>query len=269
MAGVVSRHCDLQRAGIRQADVFTGEPRHAPCNVERVFTCFQHPREPVDRRLRVGVAHRFVERGNDVIVLLPFFVVEEGLARDQLLQRSGVDGRHSVLKISVQDCHFQSRERRARVPVREVRDRCQRIIVYADILSAEAGGRLKGVAQYFDNVGGRQGLQHKDLAAGQKSPVDLKGRILRRRADQDDRAFLHKGQKSVLLRFVEPVDLIDKDDRLHAVLPCGVCLLHHGADLLDAARHRGEVDELGTCARGDDPCQSRLADAGRAPEDHR
>ena len=179
-----------------------------------------------------------MERGNDVVVLLPFFVVEEGLARDQLLQRPGVDGRHAVLKISVQDRHFQSRERRARVPVREVRDRRQRVVVDADVLSAEAGGRLKGMAQYFDNVGGRQRLQHKDLAAGQKSPVDLEGRVLCRRADQDDRAFLHKGQKSVLLRFVEPVDFVDKDDRLHTVLPCGVRLLHHCADLLDAARHR-------------------------------
>ena len=59
-----------QRAGLGQADIFAGHAHHAPREVERVFARFEHARQPIERRVGIGIAHRFVQRGNEVEMLL-------------------------------------------------------------------------------------------------------------------------------------------------------------------------------------------------------
>ena len=65
------------------------------------------------------------------------------------------------------------------------------------------------------------------------------------------------------------MDLVDEDDRPHAHQAVVLRLLHHGADLLDAARDGGKVDKFRARPVRDDLRERGLADAGRAPEDHR
>src|SRR5437868_1984383 len=55
--------------------------------------------------------------------------------------------------------------------------------------------------------------QYKDLGARQQRADQLKRRVLGRRADEDDGAVLDHGEKGILLRAIEAVDLVDKKER--------------------------------------------------------
>ena len=57
-----------------------------------------------------------------------------------------------------------------------------------------------------------QRLEHKYLATGQKGSDHLKGGILCRRSNQDNRAILHGSKQGVLLRLAESVDLVYEQD---------------------------------------------------------
>src|SRR3712207_8921249 len=59
--------------------------------------------------------------------------------------------------------------------------------------------------------------QHEDAHAREERPVDLERRVLGRRAHERDRARLHVREESVLLRLVQPMDLVDrKSTRLNS-----------------------------------------------------
>ena len=94
-------------------------------------------------------------------------------------------------------------------------------------------------------------------------------RILRGGADQDDVAALHVGQKGVLLRLVEAVDLVDEENGAAAQAAQRLGVGHHGLDFLDAAQHRAEGDELALGDAGDQVGERGLADAGRSPQNDR
>ena len=53
-------------------------------------------------------------------------------------------------------------------------------------------------------------LERQHAGARQKSGIELEGRVLRRRADQNDRAVFHDRQEAVLLGAVEAMDLVDE-----------------------------------------------------------
>ena len=74
-------------------------------------------------------------------------------------------------------------------------------------------------------------------------------------------------QKRILLRLVEAVHLIDKDDGAPAALrlPDGG-LLNRLADVLDAAQHRRNGDEVRVKTVGHQARQRGFANAGRAPQ---
>ena len=80
-------------------------------------------------------------------------------------------------------------------------------------------------------------MKHKHLAARQERAVNLKRRILCRRANQYNAALLHKRQKSVLLCLVKPMNLVHEHDCPLAKTAVLLCLLHHCADFFDSARN--------------------------------
>src|SRR6516162_2327923 len=80
---------------------------------------------------------------------------------------------------------------------------------------------------------------------------------------------LDVGQKSVLLGFVKPVNLIDKNDRAAACPPGFLGSGHDVFNLFNTRKHCAERDERGFRHPGDDPRQGSLADAWWSPEDHR
>ncbi len=117
-------------------------------------------------------------------------------------------------------------------------------------------------------MAGCERLEDEHLRAGQKSRIDLEGRILSCCANEHDIARLDTREERVLLRFVEAVDLVYEQNRPTA----GRAALalrrgHDFADVLDAREHRAELHEMRACHSRDDAGQRGLARPRRAPED--
>ena len=77
------------------------------------------------------------------------------------------------------------------------------------------------------------------------------------------------GEKGVLLRFVEAMNFVDKNNRLVAE---AARLFRHGHDVFnffDARQHRAEWNERRLRHSRDGLGERRLADARRSPQDHR
>ena len=268
VARLIRRNCDLKCTGVRHADILAGKAGHAPRNVERVFTRFQHAREPVDRRVRVRVAHGFVQRRDQVVMLLAGLVVQQGLFGDALFERLGCDRDGVAVRIAVEHDHFECGQRGARVAVCEIRNRLQHIRLDIYLLAAEAAWVGERAGEQGSEVGSGQRLQDEHLAARQKRAVNLERRVLGRCADQDDAPFFDKGQEGILLRLVETVDLVHEHDRALAKASVILRLLHDLFDLLDAAGDGGKVDERRLGLVRNDARERSLAHAGRPPEDH-
>ena len=113
-----------------------------------------------------------------------------------------------------------------------------------------------------------QRLEHEDLATGKKGSDDLERRVLRGGADQDHRAVFHRSQERILLGFVEPVDLVDKEDRGAFAGKQGSAfgLVYDIPDILYTGRNRGQLIEIALQRLGDDMGERGLSHPGRSPE---
>jgi hypothetical protein len=115
-----------------------------------------------------------------------------------------------------------------------------------------------------------QPWKNDDLASGKKRGVDFERRIFRRRSDQHDVARLDVGEKGVLLRTVEAVNLINEDDGSRpAKLPRPPRLFHDSFDLLDPGGHGRKWDEVRLGRFRNDARQGGLSGSRRSPEDDR
>ena len=94
------------------------------------------------------------------------------------------------------------------------------------------------------NIIGSQGLQLEYARPRNQRRVHIEEGIFRSGSYQRDRAALHMRQQRVLLRFVEPVDLVDEKNCTLAVqLPPIARLRNHLPDVGDSARHGVEPYE--------------------------
>ena len=268
MARLIRRHGDLQCTAVRHAHILAREPNEPPRHIQRVFARLQHTRKPVDRRVRVAVAHRFVQRRDDVVVLLAGFVVQKRLAADALLQRLHRHGRLVALAVPVQNDHLQRSQRRSRVTVCKRCKHFQHLIGDFHRLVTEAAWVFDCALHQLHKLILGKCLQNEHLAARQKCGVHLKRGVLCRRADEHDAALFHKRQKRVLLRLIKAVDFVDKQQRALTHAMVLLRLAHHAANFLDAARHGAEIDEIRLRPRRNDLRQRRFTHARRPPKDH-
>ena len=209
-----------------------------------------------------------MQGGDQVVVLLAPLVVEQGFLGDALGQ--GVLGHPDgvALGLPVEHRHFQGGQGAAGVPVGKDGNGLQGLRGNVHLLLAKSPRVRQCPAQKPRELLHAQGLEHEHLAPGEKRPVHLKGGVLRGGPDKDNAPLFHKGQEGVLLGLVKAVDFVHKDDGALPEAAVFLRLEHHLPDLLDAAGHRGKVDEGGLGALGDDPRQGGLAHPRRAPENH-
>ena len=209
-----------------------------------------------------------MQGGDQVVVLLALFVVQQGFARQALFQHFHAYLHGAFRAFAVEHGHLQHRQGGARVAVGEARNHAQRVRRKLYVHSVKAARVLQGAAEQQRQILLAQGVEDKPPAAGKKRAVDFKGRIFRGSADQNDAALFHKRQKRVLLGLVETVNFVHKDQCALTVTPVFLGLLHYGANLADAAGHGGKVDEGRFRMPRDDARQRGLAHARRTPEDH-
>ena len=112
-------------------------------------------------------------------------------------------------------------------------------------------------------------LEGQHPGARQKRGVEFERRVFRRRADQHDGAVLHHRQETVLLGAVEPVDLVDEQQRLAAAHAPGARRLEHFLEIGDTGKDRRDLVEGQFGLAGQQPRNGGLAGARRSPKDHR
>ncbi len=213
--------------------------------------------------MRVGVAaaHALVQRADGVVELVAALVVAaQPLA--QRRQQPGFVHLRAALRAGGNGERLQGVEQPARVAVGIGHQALPR----RGGQGRDLAGLLRAVDQRLQ-VGFRQRLQHIHRGARQQRGIDLEARILGGGADEGEQAAFHVRQEGVLLRLVEAVHLVDENERRLGMQPVarGLGALHRVADILDAAQHRADGDELGVERLRHQARQRRLAHARRAP----
>src|SRR6266849_5470032 len=93
----------------------------------------------------------------------------------------------------------------------------KRFVRDLDVVLAEAAFLVcERTFHQRDQIVRRQWLQSKNLRARNKRAVYIKEWVISRRADQPQVSALDVRQQNILLRFVEMMDLVDKDDGFFA-----------------------------------------------------
>ena len=257
---------ERQRLRIGESDILGGEDDDPPGDEHRVFAGFEHSREPVDRCVRVGPAHRFDERGDGVEVRVSAFVIGQRSLSDA---RHGLNGDDAIASLSVADGCFQRVERNSRIAAAELGESIERICVDGDrALSESAVGVVEGMVQECENVITLQGFEFEHPSSAQERSDHLERWILRRRADQGDCPILDRVEDSVLLGLVESMNLVDEED--HPREPVSMSRLgvgDHLAQVGDATGDGGERRKAGVGESGDHSRDRGFAAARRSPED--
>src|SRR5436190_13286143 len=126
VVGVLGGEGDGERPRIGEPDILDRHAHQAAREVERIFSSREHAREPIQRAIDIGAAHGFVERGDQVVVLLPGFVVDRKRLFEYLSHhfwgsgtRDGGGGRGG--RVDVLEQGFERIEGTSRVSLR-VRD---------------------------------------------------------------------------------------------------------------------------------------------------
>ena len=109
-----------------------------------------------------------MQGGDQVVVFFAFFVIEQGLAGDALLDGFPGDMGLLAVAVTVHDRQLQRVQGRPGITVGIAGNQFQVIIGDRDLPFPKAARIRNGPLQQPDQVIGRKGLQDKHLAAGQK-----------------------------------------------------------------------------------------------------
>ena len=250
------------RLRVGKADVLDRHPHQPPRDVEPVLAAVEHAREPVERRIRVGAAHRLVQRADQVVVPVARLVVERRPPLHQLRQRLAAD-RGRAGRDRAEDL-LRHVERRAPVAVGHGDERCARLRVERQRPALHGLGTGQQLLQRR-LVEAVEGQHHR---AREQGAVQLERRVLGGGAHQGDGAVLHVGQEPVLLRPVEAVDLVDEEERALAGLAPPLGAVERLAQVLHAREDGRELLEGQLRGVRQQPRHRGLARARRPPQDH-
>ena len=268
MHGIAGGEAEVQGFRSGEADVFYGHTDDAAGTVHGVFASFQHAAQPVESGVWVTVADALVQGGDDVVVLLTLFVVEEHAALHGLCSERLSDDGFTAACGEV-CCDLQGVECGAGVAAGVGSDSFHCGFFCRNAGSAKtADGICEGAVEQSDYVGFGERDEGVDAATGEERGVDLKGGILCGGADEAYGASLNIGQEGVLLGLVEAMDLVYEEDGAGAEAGEFFGFDHDLFDLFDAAEDSGEFNEAGLGSLRDDFGEGGFADAGRTPEDH-
>src|SRR2546427_969457 len=171
---------------------------------------------PYTTLFRSRAAHRFVERGDEIEMLLAGLVVDwERLLEHGLHHVAGNGrGRRGEVRDVLED-GFERVERAPSVALRVTYEQLDRIVTeaYLALLPSPLGLSVDRPPHDRPDVLRRQRLQYEHPTPRQQRLGQLEARVLGGGADQRDDAVLDPGEKGILLRLVEAVDLVAEQDR--------------------------------------------------------
>src|SRR3546814_9294431 len=83
LIGVLGGEALHQRLRIGEADILARKTGESPQDVERLLARDEHPREPIERRLRVRPAQRLMERRDQIVMAVAALVIDRHPAIDR------------------------------------------------------------------------------------------------------------------------------------------------------------------------------------------
>ena len=167
--------------GSAMPDVFAGEDHEAAGDEARVLAGGEHAGEPVEPGVGVAAADRLDERRDDVVVIVAFVPQRAGAARSfGVLERDvAIRGQQAIAT--------SSEVSRARPSP------STRLIRWATAsASAVASSASRPRWASTARSSSAERLQTEQRRARQQRRVDFEVRVLRRRADERERAVLHR-----------------------------------------------------------------------------
>ena len=259
---------DRQRQGqwIGKADILAGEDHQPACDKAQLLTRMEHLGQPVEGGVGVATPEALDEGADRVVVIVARTVVDDGLFLDALgslgkrdayppvgTERRGARG------------NLKGIQALAGIAIADHGEVPGRILLQIEREGAEAAfGVSNGPALEANEVIHGEGLELKDLRAGNQGAVDREIRVLRGRPDQTDSPAFNIGEQRILLRLVEAVDLIDEEERATAL----TCLDRGGSDRLSDIGHgsldAAQLDETALGSSRDHPRETCLPGSGRA-----
>ena len=139
---------DLRAARIGEPDVLVRHAYDAAREVVRVAPAVDHAREPVQRAVRIGAAHRLVERGDLVVELFAALVEAPAAAGRDFAHVVERDRRDVAVRFREIGGDLEHAERAPRVAIAGVRERDQRVVRDLDAPRAETAlGIVEGTPQ--------------------------------------------------------------------------------------------------------------------------
>ncbi len=222
-----------------------------------------HPAQPEQRRVGVGPPHALDECGDHVEMVVAAIVGDDPLL-DRVGDARAVD--HGLAGVGEQDGGLERRQRRSGVARGELDEVIQRVVGERDAERPHPALRIDhGELEEHTDL-----IRLERLEAEEQTPRDQRTdeavvRVLRRRADQRDRAVLDRRQEDLLLRLVPTVDLVDEQDGAEE-RRLGV--VHHAPRVRHAGAHRGELLEIGPHRDREEVGERGLPGARGAPQDH-
>ncbi len=268
--GAGDHHPDC--VGLSQAHVLAGKDQHPPEDKAGVLTGIDHLGQPIERRIGIRAAQRFDKGADGIIVIVAILVIEHRPALDALLGHAHVHDNDAIL-VGRGGLYgqFQGIEHTTGIAVGYVHQVGESIIMDVDLQPAIAAVRIgHGVAGNGAEIIVAQRPELKDTAPADKRPVDAEIGVLCGRADENDGAILHPGQKGILLGLVPAVHLIHKEDRPLVIQGAPLLgLFGHPPDIGHAGQHGVQSLKVTAGRVGNDGRQRGLAGAGRPVKDDR
>jgi hypothetical protein len=204
-------------------------------------------------------------------VIVAFLIVGDDAALHGVRNQSRVDARQTVrARERGARREFECRKRDPRVAVRDPHERFESVVVEHDTRRAQTPFRIgERAANERGDVFVRERVQYEDPRAREQRRIHFERWVLRRRADQRDRAVLDVGQDRILLRLVEAMDLIDEEHGSLAERARAFGFGDDGSQVRHTRADGGKADERRTRRAGDHFGERRLSRAGRSPQNHR
>ena len=184
-------------------------------------------------------------------------------------EQLGGDGRR-VCGVGPGSGLLQIGEDAAGVPTRELQQIGPSILgqgVTAPVGGAQAALVIQGSVDEAGDVLGAQGFQGEQQGSAEQRRDDRERRVLGGGGDEGDDAVLHCWQQDVLLGLGEPVHLVDEEHGGPPVDEFPARNVQLTAHVLDASRHRGDLDEPAIGGVRDHRGDRRLADPGWPPQE--
>ena len=221
---------------VGHTDVLGRVDHHASSDETGVLSCLEHAGEPVHGSVGVRATDALDEGTDDVVVAVA-----------AVADRLGVDGSLGIVERDMDrtpsgcgqgDGDLGAGERMTAVAARPAGEMLDSVGVSARPLD------LEPPSDEFGDVGLVEGMETKQGRPRHQRRVDLEVRIFGGGADQHDQPLLDGRQQRVLLGLVEPVHLVEEQDRPGAALAESVTSRRDlFAHVLHRRRNRRQFDE--------------------------